>query len=76
MKKHLFILLALLLSYSQALDAQTRTVTGTVTSGEDGISIPGANVVVHGATVGTITTDLYYDTYLYHNIVPVLCTST
>src|SRR5688572_5413875 len=35
--------------------AQTRTVTGTVTSGEDGLPLPGVNVVVEGTTKGTVT---------------------
>lgn len=35
--------------------AQTRTVTGTVTSSEDGSGIPGVSVVVKGTTVGTVT---------------------
>ncbi len=35
--------------------AQTRTITGTVTSAEDGESLPGANVVVVDLTIGTIT---------------------
>ncbi|WP_200980029.1 SusC/RagA family TonB-linked outer membrane protein [Echinicola sp. 20G] len=34
---------------------QTRTVSGTVTSGEDGTPIPGASVLVKGTTVGTAT---------------------
>ncbi len=39
---------------STALFAQ-RTVTGTVTTSEDGSSLPGVNVVVQGTTTGTIT---------------------
>lgn len=35
--------------------AQTRTVSGTVTSSEDGETIPGVNVVVDGTTKGTVT---------------------
>lgn len=35
--------------------AQERTVTGTVTSAEEGVSLPGVNVVVQGTTIGTTT---------------------
>jgi TonB-linked SusC/RagA family outer membrane protein len=35
--------------------AQTRDVTGIVTSADDGSTIPGASVVAKGTTVGTIT---------------------
>jgi len=38
----------------QAL-AQDRTVTGVVTSSEDGLTLPGVSVVVKGTTIGTIT---------------------
>lgn len=35
--------------------AQTRAITGTVTSSEDGLGLPGVNVVVEGTTKGTVT---------------------
>src|SRR5690349_4750224 len=35
--------------------AQERTVTGTVTSTEDGSALPGVNVVLKGTTSGTAT---------------------
>ncbi len=35
--------------------AQERTITGKVTSSEDGSSLPGVNVVVKGTTSGTVT---------------------
>ncbi len=38
-------------------NAQTKVVTGTVTSSDDGLPIPGVTVMVPGTTVGT-TTDL------------------
>ncbi len=38
-----------------AVRAQGRTVTGTVTSAEDGATLPGVNVVVAGTTTGTAT---------------------
>lgn len=37
--------------------AQNRQITGTVTSSEDGLGIPGVSVVVKGTTIG-ITTDM------------------
>ncbi len=55
MKRNLLIgFLALLLSGFQAF-AQERTVSGRVTSEEDGSGLPGVNVVVSGTTIGTIT---------------------
>jgi TonB-linked SusC/RagA family outer membrane protein len=38
-----------------ALMAQTRTITGTVTSQEDGLAVPGASVTVKGTTLGAQT---------------------
>ncbi|NNE77655.1 MAG: TonB-dependent receptor plug domain-containing protein, partial [Pricia sp.] len=35
--------------------AQTTTVSGTVTSADDGLALPGVNVVVKGTTNGTVT---------------------
>jgi len=49
------ILLACMLFALQAAFAQ-RTITGTVTSSEDGGGIPGATVMVKGTTIG-VTTD-------------------
>ncbi len=39
----------------QSVWAQTNEITGTVTSAEDGSSIPGVSVSVKGSTLGTIT---------------------
>ena len=36
-------------------EAQVKTITGTVTSSEDGMGIPGVSVSVKGTTVGTVT---------------------
>jgi TonB-linked SusC/RagA family outer membrane protein len=47
-----FIFLFMLASFAWAQD---RTVTGQVTSSEDGLGIPGASVVVKGTTIGTVT---------------------
>lgn len=35
--------------------AQERSVSGRVTSAEDGSSLPGVNVVIKGTTNGTVT---------------------
>ena len=53
MKKYLLIILTLLCSVTAW--SQERTVTGTVTSEEDGLPIPGVNVIVQGTTKGTAT---------------------
>jgi len=39
----------------QVVFAQTREITGVVTSSEDGSTVPGASVIVKGTTLGTIT---------------------
>lgn len=56
MRKLTILLVLLLLGGIQVVLAQ-KTITGKVTSKEDGSSIPGATVVVSGTTVGT-TTDI------------------
>jgi TonB-linked SusC/RagA family outer membrane protein len=53
MKKILLTFFALVFGLS--LWAQDRTVTGKVTSIEDGSALPGVNVVVKGTTNGTVT---------------------
>ncbi len=55
MKKYLLILLPCLLTL--AAWSQEKLVSGKVTSNEDGLPIPGVNVVVEGTTKGT-TTDI------------------
>ena len=40
---------------SAAAFAQSRVITGTVTSTEDGMGVPGATVLVKGTTIGTAT---------------------
>lgn len=57
MKKFLLILLVLSVGFQGALLAQTRTVTGTVTGGDDGLGIPRVNVTVKGTSRG-VPTDL------------------
>ncbi len=54
MKKLLFIVMALV-SGIFSLYAQTKHITGKVTSAADGIPIPGASIVVKGTTIGTVT---------------------
>ncbi|RLD60069.1 MAG: SusC/RagA family TonB-linked outer membrane protein [Bacteroidetes bacterium] len=39
----------------QVLQAQDREISGTVTSSDDGLAIPGVQVVVKGTTIGTVT---------------------
>lgn len=48
----LFAMLGLQLAF-----AQTKQITGTVTSADDGLGIPGVSVVIKGTTLGT-TTDI------------------
>jgi TonB-dependent starch-binding outer membrane protein SusC len=53
MKKFLLTCFALAIALSSF--AQERTITGKVTSTEDGSSLPGVNVLLKGTTVGTAT---------------------
>ncbi|BAX79465.1 SusC/RagA family TonB-linked outer membrane protein [Labilibaculum antarcticum] len=57
MKKSLFSMLILFAIGLQSVLAQSREVSGMVTSADDGLSIPGVSVIVKGTTLGT-TTDL------------------
>src|SRR5690606_26449624 len=54
MKKILLLGLLGMLATGHA-SGQERTVTGTVTSEEDGSPLPGVNVVFKGTTLGTVT---------------------
>ena len=51
------ILLAsfLCLVHISVIWAQERSVTGKVTAAEDGVPLPGVNVVVKGTSLGTVT---------------------
>jgi TonB-linked SusC/RagA family outer membrane protein len=51
----LIVLGALILGTGAAGFAQIRTVTGKVTSSENGEMLPGVNVLIKGTTVGTVT---------------------
>lgn len=52
MKKRFLFMLFFLMGIAWS---QTGTVKGTVTSGEDGLPVVGASVLVKGTTIGTIT---------------------
>jgi Ca-activated chloride channel homolog len=54
MKRSLITLVIALFCVS-TLHAQSRTITGTVTSAEDGLPLPGVNVVLKGTSIGTVT---------------------
>ncbi|WP_333821416.1 carboxypeptidase-like regulatory domain-containing protein, partial [Ohtaekwangia sp.] len=57
MKRILLVCLTAVFAFaSSELWAQERTVTGRVTSAEDGSGLPGVNVVLKGTTNGTVTT--------------------
>ncbi len=53
--KKIALLLAIFAIGLSSLFAQTKEISGTVTSADDGSSIPGVSVVVKGTTLGTVT---------------------
>ncbi len=53
--KKIALLLAIFAIGLQSLFAQTKEITGMVTSADDGSTIPGVSVAVKGTTLGTIT---------------------
>jgi len=55
MKKLTLFLICILFAGMQFANAQTKSITGAVTSKDDGTSIPGVSVMVKGTTVGTVT---------------------
>lgn len=55
MKKNLFLVLVLSIAFIGSVIAQERTITGTVTSADDGTTLPGVNVLVQGTGIGTVT---------------------
>lgn len=57
MRKITLMLVFLLIAGVNFAFAQGRTITGTVTSAQDGMGIPGVTVMVKGTTIGT-TTDI------------------
>ncbi|NOU59543.1 SusC/RagA family TonB-linked outer membrane protein [Marinifilum caeruleilacunae] len=54
MKRLIFIVCAVLISI-QLINAQTKQISGTVTSADDGMGMPGVSVVIKGTTSGTST---------------------
>ncbi len=54
MKRLIFIVCAIIMS-TQLISAQTKQVSGTVTSADDGMGMPGVSVVIKGTTSGTST---------------------
>ncbi|TKG96392.1 SusC/RagA family TonB-linked outer membrane protein [Puteibacter caeruleilacunae] len=55
MRKFALLLTLLVTLGVQGVFAQTKQITGTVTSADDGSTLPGVSVVVKGTTVGTVT---------------------
>ena len=56
MKKfYVFLMLLSLLILSWGVSAQTRTITGKVTSASNGSSLPGVSILLKGTTIGTVT---------------------
>jgi len=55
MSKKLFSIIILCLLGLQSVLAQSREITGIVTSADDGLTIPGVSVIVKGTTIGTTT---------------------
>lgn len=55
MKRKLFLIFNMLLICVVGAFAQSRTITGKVTSGDDGSPIHGASVVIKGTNLGVIT---------------------
>ncbi|NBP67739.1 MAG: TonB-dependent receptor [Cytophagia bacterium] len=53
--RKILLLVGLFMSLNLTLSAQERTVSGKVTSTEDGSALPGVNVVIKGTTIGTVT---------------------
>lgn len=55
MRKLMFLIVLLVFVGIPSVFAQTKTITGTVTSKDDGMPIIGVSVSVKGTTIGTIT---------------------
>ena len=55
MKKIMLLIAVVLFIGGQLLYAQTKNLTGVVTSSDDGSTVPGASIMVKGTTLGTIT---------------------
>jgi hypothetical protein len=55
MRRFTIALLVLLFAGINFAYAQTKTISGTVTSSDDGSKLPGVTIRVKGTNVGTIT---------------------
>ena len=55
MKKITLLIAVVLFMGGQLLYAQTKEISGVITSSDDGSTVPGASVLVMGTTLGTIT---------------------
>jgi TonB-linked SusC/RagA family outer membrane protein len=55
MKKIMLLIAVVCFISGQLLYAQTKEISGVVTSSEDGSTVPGASIMVKGTTMGTIT---------------------
>ena len=53
--KKLFLIVMVLCFGGTILFAQTKQITGIITSADDGTPIPGVSVAIKGTTMGTIT---------------------
>ncbi|WP_421920294.1 SusC/RagA family TonB-linked outer membrane protein [Marinifilum sp.] len=54
MKRLIFIVCVIIISI-QLINAQTKQISGTVTSADDGLGVPGVSVIIKGTTSGTST---------------------
>ena len=52
--RKLLLIMSFVIAFCTGLNAQKTSLTGTVT-GDDGLPIPGASVIVKGTTIGTVT---------------------
>ena len=52
MRKKLLLTLALFLVLLGGVFAQERTISGRITSADDGSALPGVNVIVAGTNIG------------------------
>ncbi|WP_054722870.1 SusC/RagA family TonB-linked outer membrane protein [Marinifilum fragile] len=55
MKKMIGLFVCLFIIGSQIVNAQSKQISGTVTSAEDGMGMPGVSVVIKGTTIGAST---------------------
>jgi len=61
MKKFALLLIGIAIFGVLMVEAQVKSISGIVTSSEDGTGIPGVSVIVKGTTIGTVTNiDGYY----------------